>query len=128
MPNQTRMIWHRIVDQHERWDQVQSYTTFLESESIHKVAVYLQDDQHKATVYVKIMGNQLGKNVIDESLNQVLDGEVYLDEDCSRLLEDDFIKIYKSPRRKKDFVYLIERTFAADYIIGVKIVDRIFTK
>jgi hypothetical protein len=122
------MKWHKIVDQHEGWDRVNSYTTFLETESIHKVAVYLQDDRHKATVYVKILGNKLGKHVIDQSINHVLDGDIYIDEDCSQLLEDEYITIYKYPRRKKDFVYLLERKFAADYIIGVKIIDCSFVE
>jgi hypothetical protein len=107
---------------------VKSYTTFLQTESIHKVAVYLQDDQHKGTVYVKILGNKLGKNVIDQSIKNVLDGDIYLDEDCSQLLEDEFINIYKYPRRKKDFVYLLERKFAEDFIIGVKIIDCSFVE
>jgi hypothetical protein len=42
------------------------------------------------------------------------------------LLEDEYIHNYKYPRRKNDFVYLLERKFAEDFIIGVKIIDFIF--
>jgi len=38
-------------------------------------------------------------------------------------LDDDYIPIYKSPRRKKDFVYLLERKLAENYIVAVKIID-----
>jgi hypothetical protein len=104
-------------------NNVKSYITYEKKQCIHKVVVYLQDDKHKATVYVKVVGNKLGKEVIDQSVRQVLDGEIYLDEDCSLLLADEYIHIYKYPRRKNDYVYLLERKFAEDYIIGVKIID-----
>jgi hypothetical protein len=105
---------------------VKTYTTYLEAKSIHKVAVYLQDDMHKGIVYVKIQGMKLGKDVLVQSIRQVFEGEIYLDEDCLQLLEDDYINIYKSPRSKKDFVYLIERKYAKDFIVGVKIIDFAF--
>jgi hypothetical protein len=123
MPSQNRLTRHRILDQHERGNILKSYTTFSESKTIHKVVVYLQDDEHKGKVYVKIEGDQLGKNVIDQSIKHVLGGEIYIDEDCSELFEDEYIHIYKYPRRKNDFVYLLERKFAEDFIIGVKIID-----
>jgi hypothetical protein len=109
-------------------NRVKSYTTFLETKSIHKVAVYLQDDKHKGTVYVKIVGNKLGKNVLDQSIRQVLYGDIYNDADCSQLLEDEFINIYKLPRTKREFVYLLERKYAEDFIIGVKIIDCCFVE
>jgi hypothetical protein len=109
-------------------NRVKSYTTHLQTKSIHKVAVFLQDNKHKGTVYVKIVGNKLGKDVLEQSIKHVLDGEIYVDADCSQLLEDDYINIYKFPRRKKDFVYLLERKFAEDFIIGVKIVDCSFVE
>jgi hypothetical protein len=107
---------------------VKNYNTYLENESIHKVAVYIQDDQHTNTVYVKIAGNTHGKYVLDESINEVLYGEIYTDMDCLQLLQDEYIEIYKFPRRKKDFVYLIERKFAENYIVGVRIIDHIFVE
>jgi hypothetical protein len=107
-------------------NSVKSYITYEKKQSIHKVVVYLQDDKHKAAVYVKIVGNKLGKDVLEQSIRQVLVGEIYSDEGCSLLLEDEYIHIYKYPRRKKDFVYLLERKFAEDFIIGVKIIDCIF--
>jgi hypothetical protein len=107
---------------------MKSYITYENKQSIHKVVVYLQDDKHKGIVYVRIVGNKLGKDVLDQSIRQVLAGEIYLDEDCSILLEDEYIHIYKYPRRKTDFVYLLERKFAEDFIIGVKIIDCIFVE
>jgi hypothetical protein len=90
--------------------------------------VYIQDDKHKAIVYVKIKGMELGKDVLDQSIRQVFEGEIYLDEDCLLPLEDDYINIYKSPRSKKDFVYVIERKYAKDFIVGVKIIDYVFVE
>jgi hypothetical protein len=107
---------------------VKSYTTYIDTNSIHKVAVYLQDDMHKGIVYVKIKGMELGKDVLEQSIRQVFEGEIYLDEDCFQLLEDEYINIYKSPRSKKDFVYMIERKYAKDFIVGVKIIDYIFVE
>jgi hypothetical protein len=109
-------------------NRVKFYTTHLQMKSIHKVAVYLQDNKHKGTVYVKIVGNTLGNDVLVQSIKQVMDGEIYVDVDCLQLLEDDYINIYKFPRRKNDFVYLLERKFVEDFIVGVKIVDCIFVK
>jgi hypothetical protein len=102
---------------------MKSYITYQRNQTIHKVAVYLQDDMHKGVVYVKIVGNNLGKDVLEQAINQVLYGDVYSNEDCSQLLEDEFIHIYKYPRKKSDFVYLLERKYAEDFIIGVKIMD-----
>jgi hypothetical protein len=104
-------------------NSVKSYTTYLQTKSIHKVAVYLQDDKHKGTVYVKIVGNNLGKNVLDQSIKHVMYGDIYIDEDCSQLLEDEYINIYKLPSKKNEFVYLLERKYAEDFIVGVKIID-----
>jgi hypothetical protein len=81
-------------------NSVKSYITYRQKQSLQIVVVYLQDDKHKAVVYVKIVGDKLGKEVLDQAIRQVLDGEVYLDEDCSLLLEDEYIHIYKYPRRK----------------------------
>lgn len=102
---------------------MKTYSIAIEMESIHKVAVSIQDDKHKGSVYTKVEGTKWGKQVIDQSIKNVLDGEIYTDKDCSQLLEDDYIPIYKFPRRKKDFVYLIERRFAEDYIVAVNIID-----
>jgi hypothetical protein len=66
------------------------------------------------------------RQMVHQSIRQVLVGEIYTDEDCSLLLEDEYIHIYKYPRRKNDFVYLLERKFAEDFIIGVKIIDCIY--
>jgi len=104
-------------------NNVKTYTTYIELESIHIVAISLQDDKHKGMVYAKIEGTKLGMAVIDQSISNMLKGEIYSDEDCSQLLDDDYIPIYKSPRRKKDFVYLLERKLAENYIVAVKIID-----
>jgi hypothetical protein len=105
---------------------VKTYPTYLETESVHNIAVYIQDDQHKSIVYVKIAGYTHGKYVLDQSIREVLYGEIYTDKDCLQLLQDEYIEIYKFPRRKKDFVYLIERKYAENYIVGVRIIECIF--
>ena len=122
-PNQIGLYWHRIDQQKERWRTMRTYATDVQKKTTHKVAVYLQDDHHKGTVYVKIKGDRLGKDVLEQSFGHLLDGDIYLDEGCNQLLNDDFIEIYKLPRRKKDFVFLIERKKAEDFIVGVKIID-----
>jgi hypothetical protein len=102
---------------------VKIYSTAINTESIHRVAISLQDDKHKGTVYAKIKGTKLGKQVIEQSISHVLNGEIYSDAYCSQLLDDEYIHIFRTPSRKKDFVYLIERKFAEDYIVAVNIID-----
>lgn len=102
---------------------MKKYSTAFEIESIHTVAISLQDDKHKGKVYTKVEGTKLGKQILEQSISQVIDGEIYVDKACLQLVEDDYIQIYKTPRRKKDFVYLIERKFAEDYIVAVNIID-----
>lgn len=101
------------------------YKTSEGENSIHRVAVYLQDDKHKGTVYVEIAGISIGKEVLDRAIREVLYGDIYSDKLCSMLLQDDYIPIYKYPRKKKEFVYLLERKFSEHFIIGVMIIDRI---
>lgn len=102
---------------------MRSYDTESSLMSTHKVAIFLQDGEHRGVVYTQIVGEQYGKEVLDEAMNQVMKGAIYTNAGCTNPLENEYIEIYKHPRRKHDFILLIDRNYAGEYIVGTSIIE-----
>jgi len=91
--------------------------------AIHIVAVRLQDDELKGTVYARVVGNAFGLEVLEKAIDHFVEGDVYEDKECSQLVQDGFFEIVRTPRRKDDFVFLIDREIVERFVVGVEIVD-----
>lgn len=76
--------------------------------SNHKVAILLQDHDATARVYVEIQGELNSREVMVEALKRLEDGLIYADEDCTELIESEYIEVFrkKNPyrREEEDFI------------------------
>lgn len=92
----------------------------------HKVAILLKDHDATARVYVEIQGDLKSREVMVEAIKRLESGLIYADEKCTMLIENDFIEVYpkKNVNRKdgEDFIFLIDRTFAENYVVSAKII------
>jgi hypothetical protein len=98
--------------------------TGLSSTSLHKVVIILQDHDTIGKVYVKINGSLTAKDILIEAMTSLETGNIYSDIDCNQLIDYDFIEMYnRHPTKRKDenFIFLIQREFAQDYIVSAKI-------
>lgn len=91
-----------------------------------KVAILLQDQDATARVYVEIQGELKSREVMVEALKRLEDGLIYADENCTELIESEYIEVFpkKAPyrREEEDFVFLIDRAYAEDYLVSAKII------
>ncbi|NEW08026.1 hypothetical protein GK047_18665 [Paenibacillus sp. SYP-B3998] len=90
-----------------------------------RVAILLQDQDAIGKVYAKIQGKLTSKELVVEAFKRLQDGLIYADESCTELIDDAYIEIFRkksSNRKEEDFVFLIDRTFAEDYIVSAKII------
>jgi arsenate reductase-like glutaredoxin family protein len=94
------------------------------SKSIKKVMIVLQDHGATGTVYVKISEPLPSKDILIEAMSKVEDGLIYADEECTELIDDEYIEILhrRTTKRNEGFVFLIPRSFAYEYIVSVKII------
>jgi hypothetical protein len=95
------------------------------SKSIKKVMIVLQDHGATGIVYAKISEQLPSKDILIEAMKKVEDGLIYADEECTDLIDDEYIEIIHSRRtfkKNEGFVFLIPRSFAYEYIVSVKII------
>jgi hypothetical protein len=95
------------------------------SKSIKKVMIMLQDHGAVGNVYAKISEPLPSKDILIEAIKKLEKGLIYADEECTDLIDDEYIEIFHSRRTSKKndgFVFLIPRSFAYDYIVSVKII------
>jgi hypothetical protein len=95
------------------------------SKSIKKVRIVLQDHEATGTVYTKISEQLPSKDILIEAMKKVEDGLIYADQECTDPIDDEYIEIIPSRRTSKkneEFVFLIPRTYAYEYIVSVKII------
>jgi hypothetical protein len=94
------------------------------SKKIKKVMVVLQDHGATGTVYAKISEPLPSKDILIEAMKKVEDGLIYADEECTDLIEDEYIEIFhrRTTKKNEGFVFLIPRSFAYEYIVSVKII------
>ncbi|SDO68515.1 hypothetical protein SAMN04487897_11978 [Paenibacillus sp. yr247] len=94
--------------------------------NIQKVAIILQDQDATGRVYVEIQGELKSREVMVEALKRLEDGLIYADEDCTELIESEYIEVFRrknsSRREEEDFIFLIERACAEDYVVSAKII------
>ncbi|NOU73101.1 hypothetical protein GC098_17030 [Paenibacillus sp. LMG 31458] len=98
----------------------------LRIKSNQKVAILLQDHDATARVYVEIQGELKSREVMVEALKRLEDGLIYADENCTELIESEYIEVFpkKTPyrREEEDFIFLIDRAYAEDYVVSAKII------
>lgn len=92
-----------------------------------KVAILLQDHDAIGRVYVEIQGEELkSREVMVEALKRLEDGLIYADVNCTELIESEYIEVSrkKNPyrREEEDFIFLINRANAEDYIVSARII------
>jgi hypothetical protein len=88
------------------------------------VAILLQDHDAIGKVYVEIQGKLTSKERMVEALKRLQDGLIYADESCKELIDSEYIEIFRkrsSNRKEEDFIFLIDRSYAEDYIVSAKI-------
>jgi hypothetical protein len=88
------------------------------------VAILLQDHDAIGKVYVEIQGKLTSKERMVEALKRLQDGLIYADESCKELIDSEYIEIFRkrsSNRNEEDFIFLIDRSYAEDYIVSAKI-------
>ncbi|MBD0382422.1 hypothetical protein [Paenibacillus sedimenti] len=91
----------------------------------HKVLIMLKDHDALGRVYVELQGKLSSKELMVEALQRLQDGLIYADEECTELIDGEYIEISSkkgASRKEDDFVFLIDRTLAEDYIVAAKII------
>ncbi|RTE07844.1 hypothetical protein [Paenibacillus whitsoniae] len=91
---------------------------------LNKVAIMLKSYDASAVVYVEIYGKLKKREVMVEALKRLEDGLIYTDEACTNLADNEFIEVYRKKnvaRRDDDFIFLIDRAYAENYVVGAKI-------
>jgi hypothetical protein len=90
-----------------------------------KVAILLQDHDATAKVYVEIQGDLKSREAMVEAIKRLENGLIYADERCSILIESDYIEVYRrksfSRKNEEDFIFLIDRAYAENYVVSAKI-------
>ncbi|GFZ80769.1 hypothetical protein GCM10008018_27820 [Paenibacillus marchantiophytorum] len=90
-----------------------------------KVAIILQDHDATGKVYVEIQGSLKSREVMVEALKRLEDGLIYADEDCTELIESEYIEVFRkrnvSRRDEEEFIFLIDRAYAEDYVVSAKL-------
>lgn len=98
----------------------------LRIKSNQKVAILLQDHDATTRVYVEIQGELNSREVMVEALKRLEDGLIYADENCTELIESEYIEVFpkKNPyrREEEEFIFLIDRAYAEDYVVSAKII------
>lgn len=90
-----------------------------------KVVISLQDHEALGKVYVELEGKMTTKEMMIEAIKRLQDGLIYADEGCTELIDSEYIEITNkkgSNRSGEDFVFLIDRSLAEDYIVAAKII------
>jgi hypothetical protein len=92
----------------------------------HKVAILLQDRDATAKVYVEILGDLKSREVMMEAIKRLEDGLIYTDERCTMLIDSEYIEVFPrrslSRREGEDFIFLIDRAYAENYVVSAKII------
>ncbi|OPH59350.1 hypothetical protein BC351_20795 [Paenibacillus ferrarius] len=91
-----------------------------------KVVIILQDHDAIGRVYVEIQGDLKSREVMVEALKRLEDGLIYSDEDCTELIESEYIEVFRkrspSRRNEEEFTFLIDRAYAEDYVVSAKLI------
>jgi hypothetical protein len=91
-----------------------------------KVAILLQDQDAIGRVYVEIQGELKSREVMVEALKRLEEGLIYADEDCTELIESEYIEVFRkkgsSRREEEEFIFLIDRAYVEDYVVSAKII------
>ncbi|MFC5450763.1 hypothetical protein [Paenibacillus aestuarii] len=90
-----------------------------------KVAIILQDHDASGKVYVELQGKLSSKEMMVEAIKRLQDGIIYANEGCTDPIDSEYIEVFskKSTGRKgEDFIFLIDRSVAEDYIVSAKII------
>ncbi|MEW9701016.1 hypothetical protein [Paenibacillus sp. SI8] len=93
--------------------------------SSQKVVILLQDQDAVGRVYVEIQGDLTSSERFAEAFKRLQEGLIYADESCTELIDSEYIEIYRkksASRREDEFVFLIDRSLAEEYIVSAKIV------
>lgn len=91
---------------------------------LNKVAIMLKSYDASAIVYMEIFGKLKKREVMVEALKRLEDGLIYTDESCTNLADSEFIEVYRkkgAARPNDDFIFLIDRAYAENYVVGAKI-------
>ncbi|KRE73755.1 hypothetical protein [Paenibacillus sp. Soil750] len=92
----------------------------------HKVVILLQDRDATAKVYVEILGDLKSREVMMEAMKRLENGLIYTDEKCTMLIDSDYIEVLPrrslSRREREDFIFLIDRAYAENYVVSAKII------
>lgn len=97
----------------------------VRAKTIQRVAILLQDQDATGRVYVEIEGGLKSREVMVEALKRLEDGLIYADENCKELIESEYIELRKrgiSRREEEEFIFLIDRQHAEDYVVSAKII------
>lgn len=92
---------------------------------LQKVVIMLEDHDATGKVYAEINGFLSSKDTLIEAIRKIEAGNIYADEACTQLVDDEYIEAYrKIPSGQKDdeFVFLIDRRFAENHIVGARLV------
>ncbi|KRF01703.1 hypothetical protein ASG89_25420 [Paenibacillus sp. Soil766] len=92
----------------------------------HKVAILLQDHNATAKVYVEIHGDLKSREVMVEAIKRLESGFIYTDEKCTMLIDSEYIEVFPKKnfnrRDGEDFIFLIDRAYAENYVVSAKII------
>jgi uncharacterized UPF0160 family protein len=88
------------------------------------VLIILQDYDAIGKVYVKLAARLPANEIILEAMKELEEGPIYTDTHCRLPIEDEYIEINQRRPNKKneDFVFLIHRSMAKEYITAMKII------
>ncbi|UJF32878.1 hypothetical protein [Paenibacillus hexagrammi] len=93
--------------------------------STRRVAIVLRDQDAVGVVYAEIKGQLPARDRLLEAIKSIENGEIYSDQDCTQLIDEEYIEVFRRKGAKiidRDFVFLIERKYAEDHIVSVKLV------
>lgn len=97
----------------------------VSAKSSRKVVIFLKDYDAYGKVYVELDGKMTSKEMMVEAFKRLHDGLIYADEACTELIDSEFIEVNpkrNTGRKDSDFVFLIDRAVAEDYIVSAKII------
>jgi hypothetical protein len=92
---------------------------------LHKVMFILQDNHAVGRVYVLLKEPLSSKDMLIEAMKRLEQGRIYADVNCKKLIDDDYIEIYDErpiSKKNEDFIFLIDRLYAHEYIVAAKII------
>ncbi|MDD9271055.1 hypothetical protein ACFPES_28810 [Paenibacillus sp. GCM10023248] len=98
----------------------------VRAKTIQRVAILLQDQDAIGRVYVELEGGLKSREVMVEALKRLEDGLIYADENCKEVINSEYIELSRKKgtgrRDEEEFIFLIDREYAEDYVVSAKII------